>query len=104
MQHATPTDCPADSRTLTQLEWLWRRGALEPADYDALREAWLFLYQLRNRLALLFDPAPDALPDDARLPLIARSLNYDLPDALRRVLTEHQRAVQAITRRAWAIN
>jgi hypothetical protein len=39
------------------------------------------------------------LPDDSRLGLLARSLNYDSPDALRRVLTEHQRAVEAITRR-----
>jgi glutamine synthetase adenylyltransferase len=60
------------------------------------------LYQVRNRLALLFDPAPEVLPDDdSRLGLLARSLNYDSPDALRRVLTEHQRAVEAITRRWW---
>jgi hypothetical protein len=54
---------------------------------------------VRNRLALLFDPAPEVLPDDSRLALLARSLNYDSPDALRRVLTEHQRAVEVIARR-----
>jgi glutamine synthetase adenylyltransferase len=100
-QHATLDDHPPSTGTLTQLEWLWRRGVLETADYDALREAWRMLYQVRNRLALLFDPAPEALPDDSRLGLLARSLNYDSPDALRRVLTEHQRAVEAITRRWW---
>jgi glutamate-ammonia-ligase adenylyltransferase len=101
-QHATLDDHPPSTGTLTQLEWLWRRGILETADYDALREAWRMLYQVRNRLALLFDPAPEALPDDdSRLALLARSLNYDSPDALRRVLTEHQRAVEAITRRWW---
>jgi glutamine synthetase adenylyltransferase len=101
-QHATLDDHPPSTGTLTQLEWLWRRGVLETADYDALREAWRMLYQVRNRLALLFDPAPEALPDDdSRLALLARSLNYDSPDALRRVLTEHQRAVEAITRRWW---
>jgi glutamine synthetase adenylyltransferase len=100
-QHATLDDHPPSTGTLTQLEWLWRRGILETADYDALREAWRMLYQVRNRLALLFDPAPEVLPDDSRLALLARSLNYDSPDALRRVLTEHQRAVEAITRRWW---
>jgi glutamine synthetase adenylyltransferase len=102
VQHATLDDHPLSTGTLTQLEWLWRRGILETADYDALREAWRMLYQVRNRLALLFDPAPEVLPDDdSRLALLARSLNYDSPDALRRVLTEHQRAVEAITRRWW---
>jgi glutamine synthetase adenylyltransferase len=101
VQHATLDDHPPSAGTLTQLEWLWRRGVLETADYDALREAWRMLYQVRNRLALLFDPAPEVLPDDSRLALLARSLNYDSPDALRRVLTEHQRAVEAITRRWW---
>jgi glutamine synthetase adenylyltransferase len=101
VQHATLDDHPPSTGTLTQLEWLWRRGVLDAADYDALREAWQRLYQVRNRLALLFDPAPEALPDDSRLGLLARSLNYDSPDALRRVLTEHQRAVEAITRRWW---
>jgi glutamine synthetase adenylyltransferase len=101
VQHATLDDHPPSTGTLTQLEWLWRRGVLETADYDALREAWRMLYQVRNRLALLFDPAPEVLPDDSRLALLARSLNYDSPDALRRVLTEHQRAVEAITRRWW---
>jgi glutamine synthetase adenylyltransferase len=101
VQHATLDDHPSSAGTLAQLEWLWRRGILETADYDALREAWQRLYQVRNRLALLFDPAPEVLPDDSRLGLLARSLNYDSPDALRRVLTEHQRAVEAITRRWW---
>jgi glutamine synthetase adenylyltransferase len=102
VQHATLDDHPPSTGTLTQLEWLWRRDILETADYDALREAWQMLYQVRNRLALLFDPAPEVLPDDdSRLALLARSLNYDSPDALRRVLTEHQRAVEAITRRWW---
>ena len=100
-QHATLDDHPPSTGTLAQLEWLWRRGVLDTADYDALREAWQVLYQVRNRLALLFDPAPEVLPDDSRLGLLARSLNYDSPDALRRVLTEHQRAVEAITRRWW---
>jgi glutamine synthetase adenylyltransferase len=101
VQHATLDDHPPSTSTLAQLEWLWRRGVLDAADYDALREAWQMLYQVRNRLALLFDPAPEVLPDDSRLGLLARSLNYDSPDALRRVLTEHQRAVEAITRRWW---
>jgi glutamate-ammonia-ligase adenylyltransferase len=100
VQHATLDDHPPSTGTLTQLEWLWRRGILETADHDALREAWQMLYQVRNRLALLFDPAPEVLPDDdSRLALLARSLNYDSPDALRRVLTEHQRAVEVIARR-----
>ena len=99
VQHATLDDHPPSTGTLTQLEWLWRRGVLETADYDALREAWRMLYQVRNRLALLFDPAPEVLPDDSRLGLLARSLNYDSPDALRRVLTEHQRAVEVIAQR-----
>jgi len=102
VQHATLDDHPPSTSTLTQLEWLWRRGVLETADHDALREAWQMLHQVRNRLALLFDPAPEVLPDDdSRLALLARSLNYDSPGALRRVLTEHQRAVEAITRRWW---
>jgi glutamine synthetase adenylyltransferase len=101
VQHATLDDHPPSTGTLTQLEWLWRRGVLETADHDALRDAWQVLYQVRNRLALLFDPAPEVLPDGERLALLARSLNYDSPDALRRVLIEHQHAAEAIMRRWW---
>jgi len=99
VQHATPDNHPESLQTLAQLEWLRRRGVLERADFDALREAWLLLYQLRNRLALLFDPAPEVLPQGNEGAVIARSLNWDTPDALHAQLTEHQAAIRAAVQR-----
>ncbi|MCS6924220.1 MAG: DUF294 nucleotidyltransferase-like domain-containing protein, partial [Fimbriimonadales bacterium] len=100
-QHATPSQHPESLETRAQLEWLRRQGALDPADYDILREAWRFLYHLRNRLSLLFDPAPDTLPSDTRAEITAHSLNLKDASTLHALLQEHQRAVRSIIQRYW---
>ncbi|MEM2592641.1 MAG: hypothetical protein QXI60_08660, partial [Thermofilaceae archaeon] len=69
------SDLPSGG-TLNMLHWLLRRGALSRADYEVLHSAWLFLYQLRNRVALLFEAAPDLLPEGDRLEKLARSLDF----------------------------
>ncbi|MFN4033060.1 MAG: hypothetical protein ACK4ME_05465 [Fimbriimonadales bacterium] len=98
-QRASLDSHPTDSRTVALLEWLWRAGALERADYDALREAWLFLYHLRNRLRLLFEPAPETLPDGERLHALAHSLNLNNADQLTRLLQEHQAVIEQVATR-----
>ncbi len=94
VQHAALENHPPASQTVVQLEWLWRNGILERADYDALREAWLFLYHLRNRLNLLFEPAPETLPDGERLSALAQSLNLTHPEQLAHILREHQAVIR----------
>ncbi|GBC92123.1 Bifunctional glutamine synthetase adenylyltransferase/adenylyl-removing enzyme [bacterium HR15] len=69
-----PSDLP-DGGTLEMLHWLLHRGVLSRADYEVLHSAWLFLYQLRNRVALLFEAVPDLLPEGERLEKLARSLD-----------------------------
>ncbi len=68
--------------TLMMLNWLLQVGALHRADYEVLQSAWLFFYQLRNRVALLFEAQPDLLPTGERLTILARSLDYDSADEL----------------------
>ncbi|MCS6918489.1 MAG: hypothetical protein NZM28_01820, partial [Fimbriimonadales bacterium] len=98
VQHATLESHPSSPQTLAQLEWLWRSGVLERADYDALREAWLFLYHLRNRLRLLFEPAPETLPDGERLSALAQSLNLASAEQLALMLHEHQATILQVVR------
>ena len=81
--------------TLEILHWLLRRGALNRADYEVLHSAWLFLYQLRNRVALLFETAPDLLPEGERLEKLARSLDFDSHDKLTQ---QHRLLTDAATR------
>ncbi|GIV07110.1 MAG: glutamate-ammonia-ligase adenylyltransferase [Fimbriimonadales bacterium] len=99
VQHATPENHPQALPTIAQLEWLWRNGVLERADHDALREAWLFVYHLRNRLHLLFEPAPETLPEDERLHTLAQSLNLSCAEQLHSLLQEHRGMVGQIARR-----
>ncbi|MFN7018708.1 MAG: hypothetical protein ACK4RG_05470 [Fimbriimonadales bacterium] len=101
VQHASLPRHPDSQGTRTQLEWLWRHGVLDRADYETLTEAWRFLYHLRNRLRLLFDPAPNTLPDDERATATARSLNLHNAAELRTLLQEHQRAVREFWERFW---
>lgn len=67
---------------LDMLHWLLQHGAITRADYEVLQSAWLFLYRLRNRVALLFEAAPDLLPEGDRLEKLARSLNFNSADEL----------------------
>ncbi len=75
---------PPKGGTLEMLDWLLRIGAINHADYETLRSAWLFLYHLRNRVALLFEAEPDLLPDGKRLSILASSLDLPSPDELER--------------------
>jgi glutamate-ammonia-ligase adenylyltransferase len=78
----TRGELPPQGNILERLHWLLRVGAIGRTDEEGLRSAWLFLYQLRNRTALLFDTVPDLLPEGDRLEKLARSLDYTAADAL----------------------
>ena len=101
VQHANLRNHPESLETRAQSEWLWRTGVLDRADYETLTEAWGFLYHLRNRLRLLFDPAPDTLPEDERAAITAQSLNLRDAAELRALLQSHQRSVREIRERFW---
>jgi glutamine synthetase adenylyltransferase len=64
------------------LHWLLQRGHIDRADYEVLQEGWLFLYHLRNRVALLFETQPDLLPTGERLATLARSLDFSSGEEL----------------------
>ncbi|MCS7209408.1 MAG: hypothetical protein NZ874_07540 [Fimbriimonadales bacterium] len=102
VQHATPAQYPDALHTTVQLEWLWRQGVLDRADYESLCEAWRFLYHLRNRLHLLFEPAPEVLPDGARAEQAAQSLNLSSAAELTTLTREHQATVRAFVARWFA--
>ena len=83
--------------TLEMLDWLLRHRAVSRAHYEVLHSAWLFLYQLRNRVALLFDTAPDLLPEGERLEKLARSLDFSSGAELE---AQYRRATEAVARLA----
>ncbi|MEN3001794.1 MAG: hypothetical protein ABDI19_08140 [Armatimonadota bacterium] len=85
-------DSPEGS-VLGMLHWLLRHGSITRADYEVLHSAWLFLYQLRNRVALLFEAAPDLLPEGDRLEKLARSLDFNSADELLQRYKEMTEAV-----------
>lgn len=96
VQNATLADVPFPTDTLGMLEWLHRRGVLARTDYEALHQAWLFFYHLRNRLALLFEPAPEVLPAGERLEQVAISLGYPSASTLEEEFHEHWHTVSRI--------
>lgn len=96
---ATPHTHPPTPHTLTTLDWLLRQGALERPDYEVLTEAWLLQYHLRNRLALLFEPASELLPEGERFHLVARSLGEPSDTALQERLQTLRQAVDEIAHR-----
>jgi glutamate-ammonia-ligase adenylyltransferase len=101
VQHASLQNHPSSLETRAQLEWLWRQGVIDRADYEGLSEAWRFLYHLRNRLHLLFEPAPETLPEDERAALVAQSLNLSGVDELHNLLQAHQQAILSVQQRVW---
>lgn len=98
VHHARLTDVPLPTHTLGMLEWLCQHEWLPRSDYEALREAWQFFYHLRNRLSLLFDPAPEVLPTGERLEQVALSLGYASATALEEEFREHWNAVSRLHR------
>ncbi len=99
LQVASPDSHPASSNTLELLNWLLRQGVLDRPDYEVLSEAWLLQYHLRNRLALLFEPASELLPEGERFGMLARSLGYSHEQALWQRLHSLRQAVDEIARR-----
>jgi len=101
VQHASLSHHPPSLGTRTQLEWLWRQGVIDRADYEGLSEAWRFLYHLRNRLHLLFEPAPETLPEDDRAASVAQSLSLNSAEELHALLRAHQQTILTIQQRFW---
>jgi len=73
---------PYSTSTIDMLNWLLQGGHIDRADYEVLHEGWLFLYHLRNRVALLFETQPDLLPTGERLATLARSLDFSSGEEL----------------------
>ncbi len=96
---ATPESYPHSSNTLEVLDWLLRQGAIDRPDHEVLSEAWQLQYHLRNRLALLFEPAPEVLPEGDRFALLASSLGYERADELWEHLQNLRQGVDEIARR-----
>ncbi len=73
---------PPGTSTIEMLNWLLQGGLIDRADHEVLHEGWLFLYHLRNRVALLFETQPDLLPTGERLATLARSLDFSSGEEL----------------------
>ncbi|OYT74221.1 MAG: hypothetical protein CFK49_09475 [Armatimonadetes bacterium JP3_11] len=101
VQHVSLPNHPPSLGTRSQLEWLWRQGIIDRADYEGLSEAWRFLYHLRNRLHLLFEPAPETLPEDERAASVAQSLSLNSAEELHALLRAHQQTILNIQQRFW---
>jgi glutamate-ammonia-ligase adenylyltransferase len=82
LETADATSHPPNTSTIEMLHWLLQRGHIDRADYEVLQEGWLFLYHLRNRVALLFETQPDLLPTGERLATLARSLDFSSGEEL----------------------
>lgn len=101
VQQASLQSHPLSLGTRAQLEWLWRQGVIDRADYEGLSEAWRFLYHLRNRLHLLFEPAPETLPQGERAATVARSLSLSSAEELYNLCDAHQQTILSMLRRTW---
>lgn len=85
-----------ERRLLQALDALVDSGQMAPADGAALREAYLFLRRLENRLQMLRDAQTHTLPEDPLDRLrIAVGLGHPGWEALRSELAAHQRRVNA---------
>ncbi len=83
-----------ERRLLVALDALVAAGQIAPEDGSALREAYLFLRRLENRLQMLRDAQTHVLPSDALdRERIAVGLGYADWDVLRAALAEQQQRV-----------
>lgn len=83
-----------ERRLLVALDALVAAGQIAPGDGSALREAYLFLRRLENRLQMLRDAQTHVLPSDALdRQRIAVGLGYPDWDVLRAALAEQQQRV-----------
>ncbi len=95
LETADENSHPYSTSTIDMLNWLLQGGFIDRADYEVLHEGWLFLYHLRNRVALLFETQPDLLPTGERLATLARSLDFSSSEELERLF---QQVTESIAR------
>ncbi len=92
--HARQEPALRQRSTLSALTALARLGHLTPAEHDTLRQAYLFLRDVENRLQMVDDVQRHALPRDAlSLRRLARGLGYrdDTPrDAASALLEDYR--------------
>jgi glutamate-ammonia-ligase adenylyltransferase len=95
LRHQVPS-----TGTVAALRALVAAGALDPGDEAVLSEAYRFCDRVRNRLALIGNPRPDALPTRAdQLAVLGRSLGTTRPqlrEDYRRVTRRARRAVERL--------
>jgi glutamate-ammonia-ligase adenylyltransferase len=89
-----PRTALRERRLLVALDALVAAGQIAPEDGAALREAYLFLRRLENRLQMLRDAQTHVLPSDALdRERIAVGLGYPDWEVLRAALAEQQQRV-----------
>ncbi len=82
---------------LEVLALLVEAGYLEPQEAEGLRQGYLFLRKLENRLQMERDQQTQTLPvDELSRERIRLAMGYDDWDALMRALDHHRQAVSAI--------
>jgi [glutamine synthetase] adenylyltransferase / [glutamine synthetase]-adenylyl-L-tyrosine phosphorylase len=95
LRHRVPS-----TGTLAALRALVAAGVLDPGDEAVLAEAYRFCDRVRNRLTLLGNPRPDALPTAAdQLAVLGRSLGTtrtQLREDYRRVTRRARRVVERL--------
>lgn len=80
---------------LPSLAQLRREGLIAAPAAERLREAYLFLRQLENRVQMLHDAQTHQLPDDPGQAMrIAKALHYADVESLMRALNGHRAAVE----------
>lgn len=83
--------------TLDAMDALTRQGIVEPKVRDELRQAYLYLRRVENRLQIVENRSLAALPDNpAALSQLARRLYYESAEEL---LSEHQQAAEKVRAR-----
>ncbi|MBI4746514.1 MAG: bifunctional [glutamate--ammonia ligase]-adenylyl-L-tyrosine phosphorylase/[glutamate--ammonia-ligase] adenylyltransferase [Deltaproteobacteria bacterium] len=78
LKHGTELVGLRNPKTLDALKAVFDAGLIEPEDYSALKDAYLFLMKTENRLRILHNISTDQMDLDAgRLAKLARRLGYE---------------------------
>ncbi len=85
------------TNTLAALDALEREGCLDEADARSLREGYLFLRRVENRLRLVHGHSLSSMPTSGRpLELLARRLGYLGADAGKALLCDYRARTEAV--------
>ena len=80
LRHGQQVEALKAPNTLKALDALRAHGLLSPPEADILKESYLFMRRVENRLRILSDQAIDALPSSPeKINNLARRLGYPDP-------------------------